>query len=144
MNNELFSLSNFSKNFIRCGLAGWCLEIIFTSLDSFRRRDMRLRGTTSIWMFPIYGCAAFLKPISHLLQTKPFWVRGLTYMSLIFSAEYLSGNLLWQHHLCPWDYCRSRWNVKRIIRLDYAPYWFCVGLLFEQILSHKKDKTAST
>lgn len=127
-------LLSFSKNFLRCGLAGWCIEILFTALGSFRRRDMRLKGTTSIWMFPIYGCAAFLAPISHLLQHKPFWVRGLTYMSLIFSAEYLTGSLLQKHNLCPWDYKCSRWNIHRIIRLDYAPCWFTVGLIFEHIL----------
>ncbi len=130
----------FFKNFIRCGLVGWCMEIIFTSLNSLRRRDLRLQGTTSIWMFPIYGCAACLEPISRLLKSRPFWVRGLTYMSLIFSAEYLTGSLLQRHALCPWDYQRSRWNIKRIIRLDYAPYWFGAGLLFEQLLD-KPNKT---
>ncbi len=129
------NISLFTKNFIRCGVVGWCMEIIFTAMDSLRRRDMRLRGITSIWMFPIYGCAAFLAPISHLLRHKPFWLRGLTYMSLIFSTEYLTGRLLQNHSLCPWDYGRSRWNISRIIRLDYAPYWFGAGLLFERILS---------
>lgn len=129
------------QNFFRCGLLGWCMEIIFTSLNSLRRRDMRLQGTTSIWMFPIYGCAAFLEPISHLLKSRPFWVRGLTYMSLIFSVEYLTGKLLQCRSLCPWDYRRSRWNINRIIRLDYAPYWFGAGLLFEAILKATNDKT---
>ena len=115
------------------------MEIIFTSLHSLRRRDMRLVGTTSIWMFPIYGCAALLSPISRLLHTQSFWVRGFTYMSLIFSAEYLTGSLLKRHELCPWDYQHSRWNIKRLIRLDYAPYWFGAGLLFERVLSRRKD-----
>lgn len=130
----------FLQNFIRCGLIGWCMEIIFTSLHSLRRRDMRLQGTTSIWMFPIYGCAAFLEPISRLIRKYPFWIRGLTYMSLIFSTEYITGSLLQSRAFCPWDYRRSRWNVKRIIRLDYAPYWFGAGLLFESILQSPKRK----
>lgn len=130
----------FFRNFLRCGLTGWCLEIIFTSLDSFRRRDFKLKGNTSIWMFPIYGCAALFAPIHRLLKSKPFWVRGLAYMSLIFSGEYLSGCLLSKHAMCPWDYNRSRYNIKRIIRLDYAPVWFGVGLLFERILL-PKDST---
>ena len=133
--------SLFLKNFLRCGLVGWCMEIIFTSLNSLRRRDMRLMGSTSIWMFPIYGCAAFLKPVSRLLASRPFWVRGLTYMTLIFSTEYLSGIFLKRHSLCPWDYRRSRFHIKQVIRLDYAPYWFGAGLLFERILSpHPKMK----
>lgn len=127
----------FIRNFLRCGLTGWCMEIIFTSLDSLRRRDFKLQGNTSIWMFPIYGCAALFAPVHRLLSRKPFWVRGLTYMSLIFSGEYLSGSILSKHAMCPWDYSRSRFNIKRIIRLDYAPVWFGAGLLFEKVLLFK-------
>ena len=56
-------------------------------------------------------------------------------MTLIFSMEYTTGTLLAKRHLCPWDYQQSRWNIKRYIRLDYAPLWFGAGLLFERILS---------
>ncbi len=124
----------FIKNFLRCGLTGWCMEIFFTSLDSLRRRDFKLKGNTSVWMFPIYGCAALFAPIYRLLRRKPFWVRGLTYMSLIFSGEYISGRLLSKHSMCPWDYGRSKWHIRRVVRLDYAPVWFGAGLLFERIL----------
>lgn len=127
-------IPSFFRNFLRCGLTGWCMEILFTSLDSLRRRDFHLKGSTSVWMFPIYGCAAFFAPIHKLLRHKPFWVRGLTYMSLIFSGEYVSGLFLSKHNMCPWDYGHSRFHIKRIIRLDYAPFWFGAGLLFERIL----------
>lgn len=132
MKNTVYS---FFKNFLKCGLTGWCMEIIFTSVNSLRRRDMTLKGSTSIWMFPIYGCAAVAAPLSRLLQKKPAWLRGLTYMGMIFSTEYLTGRLLSKHKLCPWDYGKSRWNVNRVIRLDYAPYWFGAGLLFERLLT---------
>ena len=87
-------LTNFTKNFLKCGLTGWCLEILFTSMDALRRRDMTLKGHTSLWMFPIYGSAAILSPISRLLRGKSALTRGLTYMSLIFSIEYLTGRFL--------------------------------------------------
>ncbi|MCI9336518.1 MAG: hypothetical protein HFH93_03075 [Lachnospiraceae bacterium] len=134
------SLINFAKNFLKCGLAGWCLEILFTSMDSLRRRDMTLKGRTSLWMFPIYGSAAILSPVSRLLRGKSAVTRGLTYMSLIFSVEYLTGRLLSKRSSCPWDYRRSRWNIGRVIRLDFAPWWFCVGLLFEQLLSPDRQE----
>lgn len=137
------NLTQFTKNFIKCGLTGWCLEIVFTSLDALRRRDMTLKGQTSLWMFPIYGSAALLSPISVLLRHKSAWSRGLTYMGMIFSMEYLSGLLLSKHKICPWDYKRSRWNVGRVIRLDFAPYWFCVGLLYEQLLTPAQPKNIS-
>lgn len=130
----------FFHNFLLCGVTGWCMEIIFTALSSLRRRDSKLRGTTSIWMFPIYGSAAFLLPISRLLKSFPTWVRGLTYMSLIFTAEFLTGRLLERRRLCPWDYGRCRWNIKRLIRLDFAPYWFGAGLLFEHLLLSQSEK----
>jgi hypothetical protein len=56
-------------------------------------------------------------------------------MSLIFSGEYLAGSLLTRHRACPWDYGESRFNINRLIRLDYAPYWFGAGLFFEKLLS---------
>lgn len=133
------SIGTFAKNFIKCGLTGWCMEIVFTSLDSLRRRDFTLKGVTSIWMFPIYGCAAVLSPVSRLLKKKPAWFRGLTYMNLIFTAEYLTGSLLSRLRLCPWNYGRNRWNVNRLIRLDFAPFWFGAGLLFERLLDSSSN-----
>lgn len=54
------SISNTSymmkRNFLRCGMAGWCMEILWTGLHSFRVRDPKLTGHSSLWMFPIYGC----------------------------------------------------------------------------------------
>lgn len=134
------TLVTFMKNFMKCGLIGWCMEIVFTSLHSLRRRDMTLKGVTSIWMFPIYGCAAVISPLSRLLQKKPAWLRGFTYMSMIFSTEYLTGRLLTRHRLCPWDYSKSKWNINRVIRLDYAPYWFGAGLLFERLLTSSSSE----
>lgn len=125
----------FIRNFLLCGTAGWCMEILFTALNSLRRRDRKLQGTTSLWMFPIYGCAALFAPIGRLLQKKPAWVRGLFYMSMIFAGEYTSGSLLRRYSLCPWNYGKSRFHVKGLIRLDYAPFWFGAGLLFEKLTS---------
>ena len=53
-------------------------------------------GHTSIWMFPIYGMASIIKPISfelkkhHVKRTE----RGLLYTLRIFSAEFISGCML--------------------------------------------------
>ena len=130
------------KSFLRCGLAGWCFEIIFTALGSFRNHNFTLMGKTSLWMFPIYGSAAFLRPIFKLLHGKSLFQRGLTYMSLIFSAEYFSGILLRKHNLCPWDYSHSKWNIGKVIRLDYAPLWFFAGLFFEHFNEPNEKKNS--
>ena len=130
------NLKIFCRNFLLCGLCGWCMEILFTALHSLKRRDLRLTGTTSLWMFPIYGCACLLAPFKQLFAKLHVGrlKRGLFYMLLIFTVEYFSGRLLWKHGLCPWDYLKSRFHIHRIVRLDYAPWWFLAGLFFEKIL----------
>ena len=50
-------------NFLKCGITGWCLEVIFISVESIMSHDWRLMGRTSLLMFPIYGCGALLGPI---------------------------------------------------------------------------------
>lgn len=131
-------MKKIMHNFIHCGILGWCLEILFTSADAFRRRQFTLKGNTSLYMFPIYGMAAFLAPVCRLLKGKPLLFRGLTYAGLIFTGEYITGALLSRKSLCPWDYGRSKWHVNRLIRLDYIPFWALAGLLFEKLLSENE------
>ena len=94
-------MRKFLHNFIHCGLLGWFLEITFTAFHAFRRRDCKLPGTTSVWMFPIYGLAAFLSPVCRLLRNRSVLYRGLTYMGLIFTGEYFTGMFLNRRELCP-------------------------------------------
>ena len=100
------------------------MEIIFTSFHAFFNKDFRLKGQTSIWMFPIYGLAALIHPMHHQMEDKPVLYRGS-----------VSGSLLKKHHMCPWDYNNAKTNVDGVIRLDYAPFWLAAGLIFEKILS---------
>ena len=123
------------KTFIQCGILGWGMEILWTGLDSFRRRDFKLTGHSSLWMFPIYGMAFLFAPISRLLNGKSVWVRGSVYAGGIFLTEYLSGMFLKKRGICPWDYSHARLNVNGVIRLDYAPVWFLTGLLYEKLLN---------
>ena len=122
------------KNFFKCGITGWCLEIIFTALHSLKKRQLTLKGETSLWMFPIYGCAGFLLPLFKLLKNSPVAVRGSIYAFCIFAGEYASGKLLTLKKVCPWNYTNSRWHIQGLIRLDYFFNWFAAGLLFERLL----------
>ncbi len=109
-------MQKFIHNYIHCGLLGWFLEIIFTAFQAFRRRDFKLHGATSVWMFPIYGLASLLAPLCRLLRRRGFIFRGLVYTGLIFTGEFTTGMLLRKRELCPWNYERSRWNLARVIR----------------------------
>ncbi|MDO4294133.1 MAG: hypothetical protein Q4C65_13015 [Eubacteriales bacterium] len=124
-------------DFLKCGVTGWCIEILVSSFESFRRREPTLTGHTSLLMFPIYGAACLLRPLCILLRRSHWALRGLVYMLCIFGAEYASGRFLQKKGRCPWHYGRSGWNVKKVIRLDFAPAWFLVGLLFERLVMGK-------
>ena len=114
---------------------GWCLEILFTSFGSFRKRELQLMGQTSLWMFPIYGMAAFLNPLCRRIKNFPALLRGFLYSCFIFLGEYVSGSILKKYQMCPWDYSGSRANINGVIRLDYAPFWMAAGLIFEKLLA---------
>ena len=132
-------MKKFIHNYIHCGLLGCFLEMIFTAFHAFRKRDLRLHCTTSVWMFPIYGLAALLAPFARLMRGHNFIFRGLVYTGMIFTGEFLTGLWLMKRDLCPWNYERSRWNLAKVIRLDYAPCWFTAGLLFERLLMENEE-----
>lgn len=121
------------NTFIKCGLTGWCMEVIWTGLHAPAKKDPTLTCTTSLWMFPIYGMAFVFSPMKKRLGKTHFFTRGLIYTGFIFAAEFLSGSLLKKYNMCPWDYSDCKHNYRGVIRIDYAPVWFLAGLLFEKI-----------
>lgn len=128
--------TNFIKDYIKCGFIGWGLECFFTGLGAVAaHKDKKLRCTSSVWMFPIYGLAAAIKPISKKLRRFNVLIRGGVYTALIFITEYCTGSILRKFKACPWDYSKTKYNYKGVVRLDYAPLWFLVGLLYEKVLS---------
>ncbi len=127
-------MKSMKKNFILCGVMGWCMEILFTSSHCLRNRDAKLMGQTSLWMFPIYGLASLIYPLNRFLRRYPAWLRGLIYSGGIFSVEYITGSVLKNFSCCPWDYGDAKYSVNGLIRLDYLPFWAVAGLLFERLL----------
>ena len=122
------------RNFIICGLTGWCIEVAFTSLGSACKKDKKLMGRTSAWMFPIYGMASTILLIyPHIRHWHPLH-RGLLYGISILSAEYATGSLLSALDLCPWSYEGCQFSINGVIRLDFLPLWMMAGLLFERLL----------
>lgn len=124
-----------ARNFIVCGLTGWCMEIAFTSAGALGKKDKKLMGQTSAWMFPIYGTAALIGEIAPRIAHWPLAVRGLLYGSSIMAGEYISGSILTKFDVCPWSYKGCKYAVKDIVRLDFFPFWMVAGLIFEKILT---------
>ena len=130
------------KKFFTCGLLGWCLEILYTAACSLKNHAIRLKGNTSLWMFPIYGLAALFQPLAVILKGKPLFLRGSIYTLCIFITEYATGLFLKKRHACPWNYENAPLNIRGVIRLDYAPFWFGTGLLYEFLLNRSSENTA--
>lgn len=154
------AVRTFLRNFFRCGIAGWCLEVAFTSFHSLLLRDFTMMAHTSLLMFPVYGMGALLGPVGRMADRwvdEPFRIlaaykeknealvkllrHGFLFMVLIFLVEYASGQLFRALGICPWDYTGMPTNVDGLIRLDFAPFWFVTGLLLEKITQKAPDES---
>ena len=136
--NTIIMKKYLINTFVLCGCVGWCLECFWTGLHSvLKHDDLRFLCTTSIWMFPIYGMASLIAPISKKIKNYNFILRGTIYTLCIFTTEFLSGKWLKKRNACPWDYSNSKYHYQGVIRLDYAPVWFITGLLYEGVLQNK-------
>ena len=78
--------------FLFCGFTGLCLEILWTGLHSLLRGDASMKGTTSLLMFPIYGCASLILPVYKKLKSLPALLRGSLYTAGFYLAEFTSGS----------------------------------------------------
>ena len=133
------------KNFIICGLAGWCIEVAFTSANAFLNKDKKMIGKTSAWMFPIYGMAASIGVIAPKIAHWSTLRRSLLYGTSIMTTEYITGSLLTRFDVCPWSYKDCKYNINGLVRLDFMPLWMITGLLYEKLLtslsaSNKKEQ----
>lgn len=121
-------------HFIAYGFLGWIIEIVFTGIGSgILKNDLKLTAGTYLWMFPIYGLAVFFEPIHNKIRDMNWWIRGLFWTGLILIVEYISGFILkLLIGVCPWDYGGNNYSLDGLIRLDYTPFWFIAGFIFEK------------
>jgi uncharacterized membrane protein len=130
-----------ATRFALYGLAGLCLEVLFTSVTSQLdgTGDARFMGWSSLWMLPIWGCAFLTCDVMgrQFARRAVSWpVRAAFYVLVCFALEFLSGAAI---RACvgrsPWDYSAARWSLRGLIRLDYAPIWAICGLGGERLAS---------
>jgi uncharacterized membrane protein len=130
--------------FIVFAVFGVAQEVLFTGIiDSIKEKNPRLKGRSTLWMFPIYGCILFIVMfVSHF--NYPWYVRGLLYAALILAWEYATGYIIRKMvGVSPWDYGasksydnaarRKRFQISGLICLEYVPFWFIGGLLAEKL-----------
>ena len=118
------------------GVLGLGLEIIFTAvLDAKKDHQRHLWGYSSLWYLPLYMMAPIVLELSaDMISPLPFLARGLIYMIAIFSCEFVAMYALRKllgASPSEANYKLSRWNICGLIRLDYAPAMFLMGLRFE-------------
>ncbi|MFZ0546439.1 MAG: hypothetical protein WAM60_13425 [Candidatus Promineifilaceae bacterium] len=122
--------------FVLYGLGGWCGEILFTALtESLPRHDWRLKGTSYLWMFPIYGLLAPLyEPVHDLIREIPLFGRVIIWSLGFTAVEWLTGWIIARFTgRCPWDYSDKRFAINAYIRWDFFLVWAIIGLMLEPV-----------
>lgn len=117
---------------------GLGMEVVFTALCDINHDPKRhLMGYSSLWYCPLYALTpVFLSSTAAYIFPLPFVLRGMIYMLAIFLVEYfgmlalrkLLGTSPSEAH-----YYKARFNLHGLIRLDFAPAMFALGLILEGI-----------
>lgn len=125
--------------FFLLGCIGLSTEVFFTAARinmSSQEINWALEGHSYVWMFPIYGSAAFLFPIlMRLVKGFHFVLRLMAYAFGILTLEFGAGALLDAFTgSCPWEY-KTGFHVMGYIRLDYFFFWALFGYVLEKIIN---------
>lgn len=120
---------------------GLGFEVIFTSVLDFKKdRRCFLMGYSSLWYAPLYALVPlFLNLTNGWLFRLPFWERGVVYALVVFIVEYvgmLCLRMLLGASPSQESYYKSPWNVHGLIRLDYFPAMWLMGLAFEVVFRY--------
>lgn len=123
------------------GLIGMLVEVMFSGVADLiaGRSDVRLQGYTYLWMHPVWATGFMISEVltPRMRARGLHWIgRALLWTILFFAVEYAAGwtirSLVGR---APWDYAAATANIDGLIRLDYAWWWACAGLIGERITS---------
>lgn len=125
--------------FVIFALIGLGMEVFFTAAlnakKQFKNGEKTLKGYSSIWYIPLYGLVAPIYYFCHkLFEIYPWFIRGLIYMLIIYTAEFIWMGLLrlvFGHSPSEKEYYASGRSIMGLIRWDFAPAWFFAGLFLE-------------
>jgi hypothetical protein len=122
--------------FILFGISGITLEVFCTAIQNLKKKkDKCLVGTSSIWMFFVYGFSYFIILfVATYFSNFNILVKGFIYTLLFYILEFCSGTVLKKCKALPGDYSvETKHHLKGIIRLEFIPVWFIGGLLSEAL-----------
>lgn len=121
---------------------GFSLEVVFVAITNvvdgnITKEDRRLKGSTYLWMLPIYGLMLpfIFEPVYGIIADWYVPFRFISWAVLITAAEGLSG---WAYDkvlgFCPWDYSQSRWKIfdRGYAKWTLVPAWGLAGLVLEK------------
>ena len=94
-----------------------------------------MKGTTSLLMFPIYGCASLILPVYKKLKSLPALLRGSLYTAGFYLAEFASGSILQAFTCALGTIPECPISTKESSVWTIYPVWFLTGLFFEKILT---------
>jgi len=118
------------------GLLGLLMEVFYGAACSLAAGRADLRGSTSLWMFPLYALSGLLlAPAARRLKRRglPLPARAAFYMLGIYAVEIAAGAGFDAFGLRIWDYSRLPYNIRGYVTLTYAPFWYGLGLVLESV-----------
>ncbi|CAI4224352.1 unnamed protein product [Auanema sp. JU1783] len=122
------------------GCSGFTAEVCFTAAwDAIENGNRRLLGTSSIYIFFVYGLSIFIieKLYLRLKGKCRLFPRGLAYITICYLFEFAFGYFLNIWNACPWDYASYfDYHIMGLITMEYIPLWFCSSLFCEQYIIH--------
>ena len=124
---------NLLWNFFAYSAAGWCLEVIFSSI--YRHRYVN-KGFLFGPVCPIYGISAVIISILfHDLKGHPFFL-FIACMIAATLIELIAGHLLSAiFHQKWWDYSGRKFNMDGYICLEFSLFWGGFGVLMVMVLN---------
>lgn len=126
---------NYIWYFFIYSFLGWCLEVIYASLDS---EDFVNRGFLNGSYCPIYGFGAVCEIF--LLTKFVNYPICLYIISVVITTvlEFITGYILEKiFNLQWWDYTNEKFNIKGYICLKFSLLWGVASLVLMYILQPK-------
>ena len=101
------------SNFFLCGSAGWCLEILWTGLHSLLAGQRTMtRQNFSFDVSHLRLCRSYRTAVCQNLHRFLFFTGDFFILFGFYLVEFLSGSVLKQFGMCPWDYSGARFSVS--------------------------------